>query len=106
MIPGLNKDDPRLPDFYTVTFHPITGGKPQPYEVASHVFVKTPTKYILKGEELIPVEWQPLRAVELMLTDRRRILIGMELGTLEFSEEFDKIVALKESRDKKTKAQN
>lgn len=79
----LKKEDIRLPDHYFVTFHPITGGKPIEYKVAGHNFLK-----------------DNLRAIELKLSDRRYVIIALELGTLEFSKEFDEIVELKKLKEK------
>lgn len=82
----LKKEDIRLPDHYFVTFHPITGDKPIKYQVARHQFLNN-----------------DLRAIELTLSDRRYMVIALELGTFEFSQEFHDIVDLKKIKDEAQK---
>lgn len=110
----LKKEDIRLPDSYKVIFHPITGAEPITYEVASHAYMRAPVKFAnIKNKDgsiqQVPVEWNLLRSIELKLKDRRRIIIALELGTLEFSKEFDEIVelcALKEKNKNQAKKEN
>jgi len=112
----LKKEDIKLPDYYKVVFRPIVG-EPIEYEVAEHYYIKEVTKFNIveardhenkpikdeKGQQVfkhIPVEFQTMRAMELKLHDRRRIVIPLEAGTLEFSKEFDEIIELKKLRGK------
>ena len=103
----LKKENIKLPDFYTVTFYPINGNEPIVYEVAGHTYITFTTKYnqvkdTTTGRILnVLVEFGTQRAIELKLSNREYIIIGLDMGYLKFSKEFDEICELKKLQDEK-----
>jgi hypothetical protein len=102
----LKKENIKIPDYYTVTFIPINGAEPIEYKVVEHSYLKSPRKFLLNDNgQPIVTEWESLRAIELTLYgqgNRKRIVIGLEQGILEFGHDFDVFNELKkEIRNKK-----
>jgi hypothetical protein len=91
----LAKEHPDIPNSYKIKFVPIVGNSID-YDVAEHHYMKEAVEYSQSSTgELIPIKFESMRAIELTLLDRRRIIIPFEAGRLEFSEDFDKLIEIR-----------
>ena len=77
IIKKRHKKDERLADSYQVTLKTLVGDSIS-YDVVEHAYVAH------------------MRFIELTLTNRERVVIPLEVGTLTFSKELDQIIEIKQ----------